>query len=397
MRILYVCPYHWDRPGGVRTHILDLAQTLIDVGDTCAVIAPSLTKTALPVGWKQLSVHLPESLDAGGYLYTIESKRTYRFGGTQIDVATATAQQMEHIRSLIVSFQPDIIHFHTPWSPFLSLQLLHECMQMSQAALISPKYVATFHDTPSDSALGRLIGRYLMPLAARYLMRCFDQVIAVSEPQSNYLTRFTTQLVEIIPNGIRLPEYVRSHDLLESMPKRYLLFLGRLEARKGVIHALDAFHQVTAKHPDLMMVVAGDGPQRIEAENMGRNRIPGKVLFLGQVTEMQKWSLLHRAEIVVCPALYGESFGIVLLEAMAAGAPVVGYGNPGYRSIVRGVFDDHFPNPGDIAGLTHAIDTILSDAAYKKECSQDGLTLADRFTWNRVAGRLRHLYSELSA
>jgi phosphatidylinositol alpha-mannosyltransferase len=269
-------------------------------------------------------------------------------------------------------------------------------MQMAQAALISPKWVATFHDTPSDSQLGRFIGRYVMPLAARYLMRCFDQVIAVSEPQSHYLTRFTTQMVTIIPNGIRVPEYVRSCDLMESIPKRYLLFLGRLEARKGVIHALDAFRQVIARHPDFVLVVAGDGPQRIEAETIAKNRIPGKVLFLGQVTEMQKWSLLHCAEIVVSPALYGASFGIVIMEAMALGTPVVGYGNPGYRSIVRGVFDDHFPIPGDISGLAHAIDTILSDVSYKKQCIHDGLTLADRFTWNRLAGRLRHLYSELS-
>lgn len=391
MRILIVCPYLWSRPGGVKTHIQDAARTLVDRGNTCVVLSPDSGNSEPQDGWVYVDCNAPYPGNSLG-LYLVHAGRTWNLGGTQIDSTWLDSGTLESLRTFIKQFNPDVIHFHTPWTPFLSVQVLIAVKQLANDGVVKPRFIATFHDTPTESGIGKLIGAFVMPFAARYFMRVFDHVIAVSEPQSRYLTRFSTQKVSIIPNGIHIPSNIDAPSGFFSIKGDYLLFLGRLEHRKGLFEMIRAFEMILQKHPDIGLVIAGDGPLKAEAMEYIRHRKLVNIQLLGRVTEPEKWALLRGAKIYVSPALYGESFGIVLLEAMGVGTPTIGYGNPGYRSIVAGTLDTYFPPPGKTQLLASAIDLLLSDDKLRSDISNTGKKLAQTYQWDQLIEQILNKY-----
>lgn len=420
MHICHVCPYTLSLPGGVRTHILDLCSTLQDQGHRVTVIGAHDERgpyTDLPVF----------RVATGG--------KRLPLWGTVIDVLRLTRDDRSRLLHFFRTEQVDVLHFHTPWTPFMSMQLLGLAGQLPPE--IRPRLVATFHDSPPDSLWGRVLGRYVMPLAARRLMPRFDHVISVSEPQKQYLVRFSDYPVDVIPNGFRYREGVASEgdavegkkettaaeddaisgaskavtqtmgsaagDTLESEqivqqvhnPRELphtLLFLSRLEPRKGVIHALRVYRRLLNLHPRLELLIAGEGSAETAARSYVKQYDLNGVHFLGYVEENEKQALYRRADVYLAPALYGESFGIVLLEAMAAGTPVAGYGNAGYRTVADGYAPENFPDPGDVTALAARVDVLLSDPVYRNTIIQRGLRHVSRFDWRTVAESVLAVY-----
>jgi len=383
MHSCHVCPYNLSVPGGVRTHILDLCATLQDQSHKVSIIG---------------------SYDQRGPYTTLPVHRVGGEGirlplwGTVIDVLRLTRADKQRIRDFLLTEKVDVMHFHTPWTPFISFQILKIIDELPVEA--RPKRIATFHDTPPDTLWGRFLGAFIMPVAARYLMRKFEHVISVSEPQKKYLVRFSQQSVKVIPNGFRFKE--PGYDTLikddirhapdpRKLPQN-LLFLSRLEPRKGVIHALRVFQRLQPRYPNLHLLIAGEGgAERSIRDFIWQYQLPN-VSLLGYVDEDRKTELFKDADVYLAPALYGESFGIVLLEAMAAGTPVAGYGNAGYRNVVEGYAPENFPEPGDVTALSARVDVLLSDPVYRKAVIGRGLKHARTYDWNTIAASVLEVY-----
>ncbi|MCH8496430.1 MAG: glycosyltransferase family 4 protein, partial [Balneolales bacterium] len=211
-------------PGGVRTHILDLCATLRDKGHQISIVGSTNGKT--------IETDLP-ILDVG-------SGWRMPLWGTVIDVLTLSKADKSSLRRFFEENRVDVLHFHTPWTPLMSIQLLK--LVRSLPPNIRPKLVATFHDTPPDSLWGRFLGRYIMPTAASVLLQKFDRIISVSHSQKAFISRYSDKKIDVISNGFRFrPEELNTE--LSNVPNprelpQTILFLGRLEPRKGVMHAL---------------------------------------------------------------------------------------------------------------------------------------------------------------
>ena len=335
----------------MRSHIAGLGAALVARGHAVEVIAPSETGRleSLPVVACGTAKHMA-------------------FGGTQIDLTWAPWSRLE----AVCRRGYDVMHFHTIWNPLVPFQLA--------ARFRGPK-VATFHDVPGPDTPGWASG--LMSPASELIRRvALNRVIAVSPSVSRYLSdRHHT----IIPNGITVPETLPPEGEREAV-----LYVGRLEPRKGVRTLIDAAALLGAHAPPIW--IAGDGPLRDELERLATSSGLTRIRFFGEVSEEQKWSLLRRAALFVAPSLGGESFGIVLLEAMAAGTPPVAASNPGYRDVLVERSDLLFP-PGDARGLADRISALVRNAAKRAAARAWGEQQWRQFDWSVLAEKVESEYS----
>lgn len=308
------------------------------------------------------------------------SSRSLNIGGTKIDVNIALGEEKKGLKKFLQEEKFDIIHYHTIWNPFLPLQVLKHS---------KTKQIATFHDTPKS----RFVGNWVMPTVAKGIFNFLDQVISVSKSQSGYISRFSKKKIHIIPNGIDLEE-------IESItPKKnsrnddffQLFFMGRLEPRKGVMHALKAFHQLKVRYPKMKLVIAGDGDGRAEVEKYISEYSLIDVDLLGFVDEATKYKLLKESEVYLAPALYGESFGIVLLESMAVGTPIAGYANSGYKNVITDQMVDGFAEPGNLNQFVSCIEKLIPSAK-RESLAKHGLEEVKKYDWSEVSKEVNEVY-----
>lgn len=351
MRIALVCPYDLYRPGGVQSHIAGLGNALVARGHAVEIIAPS-----------------QEGVVAGLPVISCGSSVVQAFGGTHIDFTWAPWSRVRQVSRRGY----DVVHFHTIWNPLMPFQL---------ATLFRGPKVATFHDVPSPSTPA--LARGAMPLGSEFVRRVFvHRTIAVSPVVASYLIG---EDFDIIPNGVAVP-----HPLPPEGTRGSLLYLGRLEPRKGIATLIEA---LTLLGPDAPPTrIAGDGYLRSQLEREVRERELRNVHFLGEVTERHKWELLRDASALVAPSVGGESFGIVLLEAMAAGAVPIAADNPGYAHLLRDRAAELLFPAGDATRLAARIREVLCDAARRENLSAWGERYQQEFLWDRVAGSVEKVY-----
>jgi phosphatidylinositol alpha-mannosyltransferase len=355
MNIALVCPYDLRRPGGVRAHIAGLGRALVALGHRVEIIAPSdLT-----------------SLDG---LPVVQCGRAHKmdFGGTQIDLTWASPRDAQSVAKRGY----DVMHFHTIWNPAMPFELA--------AAFRGPK-VATFHDVAGPNT--PVIAAALMAPGSELIRSLWlDAVIAVSPAVAEYLSPGEH---EVIPNGITVPAGLPPEGEREAV-----LCLGRLEPRKGVSTVIEAAALLGDRCPPIW--IAGDGPLRTDLEGRARALRLSNVTFLGEVSEEEKWARLRRAALVVAPAIGGESFGIVLLEAMAAGAPPIASDIAGYRHVLA-EHGELLVKAADAAALAARISHFMSDAAARSAAKQWGLERCRAFDWATVAPRVEAIYRRVSS
>jgi phosphatidylinositol alpha-mannosyltransferase len=351
MRIALVCPYDLARPGGVRSHIAGLGQALARRGHAVDVIAPG----------GRADLDGVTTLRCGG-------ARPIGFGGTQIDI---TWSAWNTVRA-VASRGYDVMHFHTIRNPLVPFQLA--------LAFRGPK-IATFHDVPGPDTPAWAAA--LMSPASELIRRlALRRVIAVSPAVSRYLA---PRRHEIIPNGIAVPVA-----LPREGERRAVLYVGRLEPRKDVATLIDAIGLAGADAPPLW--IAGDGPLRAELETRAAKRGIANVTFFGEVSDTRKWELLRSAALFVAPSVGGESFGIVLLEAMAAGAPPIAADNRGYHELLKERGDALLFPPGDAAALAARVRTLVDDRTRLAEIRAWGEHHWRGFDWSTLAGRVESVY-----
>ena len=289
------------------------------------------------------------------------------------------------VRRALRDFQPDIVHVHEPIMPSTSL------LAVMQANV---PVVATFHANVPHGTLHSAAVRALAPLF-RPAWRRIDRRLAVSRAaRDSICARMGDGDVRIVPNGVDV--HVFAAAVPASLPSgRSLLFVGRLEPRKGLPVAVRAFGRVAREYPDARLVVVGDGADR-DAVNALEEPIRSRVLMLGRVSQEALPSYYRAADIFVAPAIRGESFGIVLVEAMAAGLPVLASDIPGYRDVTRHGVEGLLIPPDDAELLAGAMRRLLDDPGYARLLGDNGSVRAREFDWETIVHQLEDVYAELA-
>lgn len=365
MKIAQVCPYDFSRPGGVKSHILSLSAQLRKLGHEVKIIAPNINSDLI----NESNTHF------------FGRNRSLNFGGTKIDVNIALGLEWHELKTFLKEEKFDIIHFHTIWNPFLPFQIRY----LSQK---NTKHVATFHDTPKSVWIGKTV----MPIMAKFIFPFLDQIISVSQSQSKFISHFSSKKINIVPNGIDLDQFRTSNQIRRD--ENTLLFLGRLEPRKGVMYALQVFAKLKVKHPDLQLIIAGDGDEKSIVEAYIDNHNLKDVSLRGFVSEDEKVRLLQQATVYLATAVYGESFGIVLLEAMATGTPIAGFANDGYKNIVTEEMSQYFATPHDMENLTTATGQLLSSVELRYGLKILGLAEVQKYDWRAIAKKIAEFYED---
>jgi len=358
VRIALVCPYAWDDPGGVQTHVRELGERLLARGHVVTALAP--VRSRAQQEWVR-AVGRPVDL-------------TYNRSNVPLDPRPWSALR---IGRLLRAFAPDVIHLHEPVAPSTTLWAL-----LSATAPL----VATFHSGAEPARLYDVAGPVLRRLSRRIAVR-----IAVSEAAAAVARRRLGGRFEVVPNGVDVARFAEATPA-DLGPGRKVLFVGRLDERKGFRVAAEAFSRLAAERPEVRLVVAGDGPERSTAERLPPS-VRERIAFLGTVPNEDLPPIHAASDVFVAPNVGGESFGIVLVEAMAAGLPVVATDIPGFREVVRHGVDGLLVPPRDPAGTAGGIARVLDEPDLAARLADAGRERARRYSWEAVLPRLEAAYA----
>jgi len=361
IRIGMVCPYGWDTPGGVQTHIRDLADHLIEEGHYVSVLTPVSYDSVQSANYV-VNAGKPISIPVNGSVAKI------LFG----PVASSRAKQW------IASEDFDLLHLHEPAIPSLSL--------LACSAAEGP-LVGTFHVSTQKKKAIYAIGPILEPIVEKLTAR-----IAVSElARSTLKDHFDTDAV-VIPNGIDGQRYANAKISENYSGGHTVGFIGRFEeSRKGLQVLIDSLAIVSRFIPDVTYLVAGPG----ESEDFLKRLNPqlrSRIKFLGLLTNEEKMSFLKTVQIYVAPNTGSESFGIILTEALSAGTAVVASDIPAFKAVLEnGAAGDLFIN-GDSADLAKVLVALLRDDERRKKLAENGKLSAQKYDWQVVAEQIEHIY-----
>lgn len=229
------------------------------------------------------------------------------------------------------------------------------------------------------------------------VLRNLDELTAVSEAAAEYVCSLTDEPVTIIPNGVNLSTFkapsVPKEKPTGKQAEKMILYIGRLEKRKGVDCLLEAFRLLLERDESVQLIIAGDGPDRLKLENWSAELgLDSKVTFTGYVTDAEKLELLSTADLFVAPALYGESFGIVLLEAMATGLVTVAGNNPGYTAVLQELGSLSLVNPKDPEEFARRMDVMLHDEALRKLWKKWAKDYVKQFDYPNIVDQYLEVY-----
>ena len=361
-RIGIVCPYGWDTPGGVQAHIADLAQYLISQGHYVSVLAPTSDDENLPD--YVVSAGKPISIPYNGAVARI------LFG----PIAFA------RVRQWIAAGDFDLLHLHEPAIPSISL--------LACFAAEGPM-VGTFHASAKRQRAIFAIGPILEPVIEKLTAR-----IAVSEAARSTLTEHLETDAVVVPNGIYARRLAQGK-LDQRWSGTSIGFIGRFEEpRKGLSILVEALPAIIRTHPDIRVIVAGPGDSTEFLKSVP-SILHSRFNFLGRISEEEKGDFLHSIGVYVAPNTGGESFGIILAEALAAGAAVVASDIPAFDALLgNGAYGTLFTSES-AADLARAINDVLGDENLRNRLRRAGKEYAQSFDWDLVAERIYDVY-ELS-
>lgn len=376
MKIGVVNPYSMDVPGGVQAQVVELSEYLIRAGHQVSLLTPAEADTPLPS-------------------YAVNAGRAVpvRYNGSVARLAFGPAVAAR-VNNWLENGEFDVIHIHEPASPSTSLLALW--------AAHGP-IVATFHSSQVKSRSLRLAAPMLQPGLDKISGR-----IAVSAQAQHTVREQLGGDCVVIPNGVDVGRFTRPYDAPAGCGPGpggglgsggglgpTVVFLGRYdEPRKGLPLLLGAIEAIARVHPGVQVVIAGPGSKR-EALRHTSEAVRARCRFVGPVTEQGKVELLRGADLYVAPNTGGESFGIVLIEAMAAGVPVIASALPAFAAVLDdGDAGALFP-VGDAAALAAAVNGVLSSPAEAARLSAVGRARARRYDWSRVGAQILAVYDSV--
>jgi phosphatidylinositol alpha-mannosyltransferase len=359
-----ICPYSFDVPGGVQAHVMELAQVFINRGHTVSVLAPSGKDTELP-----------------DYVVSVGAALPFSYNGS-VARLNFSPKAYGRLRRWLREEEFDILHVHEPNSPSISMMSL----MVAQGPIVT-----TFHAATTKSLLLSIFQGILRPYHERIAGK-----IAVSELARRWqMESLGSDAVEI-PNGVHTKAFSGAEPF-EGYPHpgRTVLFLGRYdEPRKGMDVLIKALPAVVARFPDLRVLVVGGGHERTLRGKAGE--LAGHLVFLGQVDDEVKARALRSADVYCAPNLGGESFGIVLVEAMAAGAAVVASKLDAFRRVLDDGRAGVLVEVGDAGELAYGIIAALADDASRAAMVARAHERAARYDWAHVADQILRVYDAVT-
>ncbi|MDP4013159.1 MAG: glycosyltransferase family 4 protein [Candidatus Nanopelagicales bacterium] len=361
LRVGIVSPYAWDVPGGVQFHIRDLTQALERLGHHVSVLAPADEDDGLP-----------------DYVTSTGRPMAVHYNGSVARVNLGV-RSTRRVRQWVRDGEFHVMHVHEPMCPGIS----NIAIWAAQGPI-----VATWHSSMERSRA--LSASFYL---AQTIMEKVRGRIAVSELARRTLVDHLGGDAVLIPNGVDCGAF-EDAEPFEGWPGpgRALLFLGRLdEPRKGLSILLKALPAIAERFPDIRLLLAGPGDESDIVRHLPED-VRRRLTFLGLVSESDKVRAMHSVDAYVAPNTGGESFGIVLLEAMASGTPVVASDLEAFRRVLdEGRDGVQFAN-GDSADLARAAVGLLGDDARRAELEVAGRARAKLYDWERVSREIVDVY-----
>lgn len=367
MKIGLVCPYNIAKGGGVQEIVLATKDELVKRGHTVKIITP------LP--------RIGKAVDSPDVIF-IGTSTDFK-SPTHTHVQVSASAGVSKIEAMLEAEKFDLLHFHEPWVPMLSLQILQRSNTVN---------VATFHAKVPETLMTRTVSKVITPYL-KSVLKYLHEMTAVSDSAAEYVTSLTNEPVTIIPNGIDLNKYKFGPDNIGHDLKT-ILYIGRLEKRKGVKYLLQAYQLLFQDDSNLKLIIAGDGPDRKKLELMAEDLMLRNVSFLGYVDEATKLELLAEADLFCSPAVFGESFGIVLLEAMATGTVTLAGNNSGYSDLMQGVGALSIVNPQDITEFSRHLKLLLNETELRQLWRKWAKDYVQQFNYSAIVDRYEELYHE---
>ena len=367
MKIALVSPYDFAYPGGVTSHISHLSRELTRAGHHVKILAPSSAPADDLLPDEVIRLGRPVPVPSGGSIARI----------------SVSLWLIPKLRELLQREQFDVVHLHEPLAPFLPLSALHFSTAVN---------VGTFHAYHGSTRVYFATRHVLRPWFNR-----LDGKVAVSPPALQYVSKHFPGEYRIIPNGIDVERFANGAAPIPEFQdgKVNVLFVGRLEKRKGLKYLLDALATLKWDHPDVRLIVVGGGNLDRDSYRILGERNLTDVVFTGNVSEKEKPRYFRTADIFCSPATGQESFGIVLLEAMAAGKPVVATDIEGYASLLTEGVEGFLVKRKDGGALADALARLIEDPVLRQQMGAQGRAKAQEYSWDRVAGQVMDYYQEL--
>jgi phosphatidylinositol alpha-mannosyltransferase len=370
MKIALISPYDFAYPGGVLNHITNLEQQLTRMGHDVKIIAPA-SKAVSALGERLIPIGSPRPIPVSGSVARI----------------TLSPWLSSRIKKVLEREKFEIVHLHEPLMPMLCTTVLR---------LSDVPNVGTFHASGGKPWYD--FGTPLGKLILKKWFRKLDYKIAVSQIARNYVNKFFPDEYSIIPNGVDTehfrPDVKPIEEYLDG--KLNIMFIGRLEKRKGLDYLLKAYQQVKRSVPESRLIVVGPGIRlrKKYEKRVARDGIED-VVFIGYATYGDLPRYYKTADIICCPATGWESFGIVLIEAMAVGTAVVASNISGYASVLTHDAEGLLVPPKNIPQLAEALLSLANDKSRRQQMGQKGITTAQQYSWENVAKQVLACYHEV--
>ena len=362
MKVGLVSPYVYPLPGGVTQHVRYLYENLRLRGHDVRILTSSHGLQRASEG-DIIRIGKGFSMPVNGSVGTI----------------TLSPRFVSQVRGMLEREQFDLLHFHEPFVPFLSPIILR---------LSTSVNIATFHAYGGFSPSYEFGSKVMKGEAARLHGR-----IAVSGAAKHFIDRYFPGDYKVIPNGVDVQRFQRAVPIARWQDgTQNILFVGRFEPRKGLLELLKAYRILRKTGCECRLLVVGTGPLGKEARRYVATRRLRGVEFVGRVSDEEKAQLYRTADVYVSPATGGESFGIVLLEAMAAGTAIVASDIHGYKGVVRRGREALLVPPNEPKPLAAAIARLLRDDDLRTEMAMAGRERAQEFSWERVTAKVDDFY-----
>jgi len=369
MKIALVSPYDFCYPGGVANHISALEHQFTRMGHEVRVIAP-VSKAVSVFGDRFIPIGRPRAIPGSGSIVRV----------------TISLRLASTIKAVLDKEKFDVVHLHEPFMPMLCSAVLRFSNTVN---------IGTFH--ACDGKPGYDFGKPITTIMINRRCRNLDGKIAVSEPALRYASKYVNGQFTIIPNGVDLEHFSPDVAPIEEFcdGKQNILFLGRLEFRKGLNYLLKAYLEMKPEIPNSRLIVVGPGTRlRKRYEKWVRRNGLKDVVFVGYASYAELPRYYKTAHVYCSPATSRESFGIVLLEAMAVGTPIVATNIAGYANVVTHGDDGLLVAPKDSRALAKTIVTLLSNETLQQQMRARGRLKAEEYNWERIAQRVLDYYAK---
>jgi phosphatidylinositol alpha-mannosyltransferase len=362
LKIGIVSPYGFPHPGGVNEHVRHTYEELRSLGHDAWIITPKYGRER----------------DSEGHVLRVGTGWAVPSNGS-VGRLTVGMRLRPRIRDLLAAHRFDVLHYHEPFVPFLGPAVLSESETVN---------VATFHAFGGFSPSYWLGRRAAAGLAGRLHGR-----IAVSGAARHFIDRYFPGDYQIIPNGVEIEPFANAQPYEELRDGTLnILFVGRLEDRKGLSYLLRGYHRLRKRHVDARLIVVGNGPRLREYRRYVATRRIRDVEFVGHIPLEDKLRYFASADVFCAPSTGQESFGIVLLEAMAAGLPIVASDIHGYKSVVSRNVEGYLVEPKNPRAIAAALYKLANDPDLRHRMGEAGRAKVPEYSWERVTEQVVAFY-----